>query len=65
MLTFSAQSWFIPLSQAEPITQCNSQAGVKKLEALSVFITAMVLVLGFSVGSLIELVALNSRVFIA
>lgn len=65
MLTLSAQSWFIPLSQAEPITRCNSQAGVKKLEALSVFITAMVLVLGFSVGSLIELVALDSRVFVA
>lgn len=65
MLTFSAQSWFIPLSQSEPITQCNSQAGAKKLEALSVFITAMVLVLGFSVGSLIELVSLDSRVFVA
>lgn len=65
MLTLSAQSWFIPSSQAEPITRCNSQAGVKKLEALSVFITAMVLVLGFSLGSLIELVALDSRVFVA
>lgn len=65
MLTLSAQSWFIPSSQAEPITRCNSQAGVKKLEALSVFITAVVLVLGFSVGSLIELVALDSRVFVA
>lgn len=65
MLTFSAQSWFIPLYQPETITKCNSQAGVKKLEALSVFITAMVFVLGVGVDSFIELVALDSRAFVA
>lgn len=65
MLTFSAQSWFIPLYQPEPITQCNSQAGVKKLEVLSLFITAMVFVLRVGVNSFIELVALDSRAFVA
>lgn len=59
MLTFSVQNWFIPLSQSEPVTQCNLQADVKKLQALSVFTFAVVLVLGVGVGSFIAIITLD------